>query len=400
LRFGTGLAVLRAVEDRYLNNGNSYKPGHVLPPARSAQAAGLRYVSDSAPGIARQRASTGFRYFDPEGRVLRKPAALARIRALAIPPAWESVWICARDDGHIQATGRDARGRKQYRYHERWRELRDETKFGRMAGFARTLPRIRRRVREDLARPGLPREKVLAALVRLLETTFIRVGNEEYARENESFGLTTLRERQVRVKGATLQFRFRGKSGVQHNVELADRKLAAIVRRMQDLPGEELFQYLDEQGERRGIESADVNAYLKEISGEEFTSKDFRTWAGTLLAARALRRLVPASHAEAKRNLGLAVAAVAQRLGNTRAVCRKCYIHPAIAESYLAGKLAATLAGGSEIHGVLALLSKPRKAPARARAARARVDRRMKSLVEWKGIEPSTSALRTRRSPS
>jgi DNA topoisomerase-1 len=323
----------------------------------------LRYVSDEASGIARRcvgPAKRGaFRYVAPGGRPVRDRAALARIRALAIPPAWESVWICPHDDGHIQATGRDARGRKQYRYHQRWRELRDETKFGRMAAFGRALPRIRRRVRRDLARPGLPREKALATLVRLLETTFIRVGNEEYARQNESYGLTTLRERQVRVQGATLKFRFRGKSGVEHSIELSDPKLAQIVRRMQDLPGEELFQYLDEQGERRGIESADVNAYLKDISGDEFTSKDFRTWAGTLLAARALRSVAPAaSGAEAKRNVGQAIEWVAGRLGNTKAVCRKCYIHPAVLESYAAGTLAEALRRRPLQTAIVALLEK------------------------------------------
>jgi DNA topoisomerase I len=331
-----------------------------LQPARSAALAGLRYVSDTGTGIVRQRAGAGFRYLGPEGRAIGRRAELARIKALAIPPAWSEVWICPREDGHIQATGRDARGRKQYRYHARWREARDETKFGRMAAFARALPRIRRRVREDLARPGLPREKVLAVIVRLLETTFIRVGNEEYARRNASFGLTTLRERQVRVRGATLKFRFRGKSGVAHDIELTDSRVAAIVRRVQDLPGEELFQYLDEQGESRGIESADVNAYLREVAGDEFTTKDFRTWAGTLLAARTLRRLKPGSAAEARRNVVSAIDEAARQLGNTRTVCRKCYIHPALVESYLEGRLAQLLAGRSEAQGILALLTRRR----------------------------------------
>jgi DNA topoisomerase-1 len=242
-----------------------------------------------------------------------------------VPPAWRDVWICPRDDGHIQATGRDARGRKQYRYHRRWREVRDETKYGRMLAFAIALPRIRRRVQHDLSAPGLPREKVLATVVRLLESTRIRIGNEEYARQNASFGLTTLRERQVRVRGGTLKFRFRGKSGVRHDIELNDRQLAAIVRHMQDLPGEVLFQYVDETGERRPIESADVNAYLQEAAGEEFTSKDFRTWAGTVLAARALAET---------RNVKKAIERVAKLLGNTQAVCRKCYLHPAVLEGY------------------------------------------------------------------
>jgi len=288
---------------------------------------------------------------------VRDRRTLGRIQALAVPPAWNAVWICPRDDGHVQATGRDARRRKQYRYHSRWREVRDETKYGRMVPFARALPRLRRRVERDLALPGLPREKVLATVVRLLETTLIRVGNEEYARENESFGLTTLRERQVRVRGGKLSFRFRGKSGVEHTIELTDRRLAAIMRRVQDLPGEELFRYVDDEGETRRIESSDVNAYLKEISGQDFTSKDFRTWAGTVLAARALARLqAPGSQAEGKRNIATAIEAVAKLLGNTKAVCRKCYVHPAIVESYLEGRLGERLRGGHEERAIVALL--------------------------------------------
>jgi len=329
-------------------NGNSYN---------CARAAGLRYVCDDAPGIARRSRGKAFRYLHPDGSPVRDRPTLGRIRALAVPPAWREVWICARDDGHLQATGRDQRRRKQYRYHRRWREVRDETKYGRLIPFARALPRIRRRVERDLALPGLPREKVLATVLRLLETTLIRVGNEEYARENESFGLTTLREHQVRVRGEKLRFRFRGKSGVEHRIELTDRRLASIVRRVQDLPGEELFQYVDDGGETRRIESDDVNAYLKEISGEDFTSKDFRTWAGTLLAARALRRLAPfASQAEGRRNLAQAIEAVANALGNTKAVCRKCYVHPAIVEAYLEGRLAAFMQERSEENAVVALL--------------------------------------------
>ena len=264
---------------------------------------------------------------------MRDRAALERIRKLAIPPAWRDVWICPREDGHLQATGRDARGRKQYRYHARWREVRDETKYGRMLAFANALPRIRRRVRQDLARPGLPREKVLASVVRLLETTRMRVGNEEYARENESYGLTTLRTRQVRVNGSKMEFRFRGKSGVWHVFGLSDRTLASIVRRMRDLPGYELFQYVDEEGNTRAVDAADVNAYLKEVAGEEFTSKDFRTWAGTVLAAEAL-------HECGKNGLTKAIERVARQLGNTKAVCRKCYIHPAVIDAYVDGSLA------------------------------------------------------------
>ncbi len=337
------------------------------PEMQSARDAGLRYVSDTARGIARRRARGGFRYLAPDGSALRDKTTLARIRALAIPPAWESVWICPHADGHLQATGRDARGRKQYRYHARWREVRDESKFERVAPFARALPRIRRRVRADLALPGLPRQKVLATVVRLLETTFMRVGNEAYVRENDSFGLTTLRERQVSVRGSRLRFRFRGKSGVEHRIEVSDAHLARIVRSMQDLPGEELFCYV-ESGETRVIESADVNAYLREAAGDAFTSKDFRTWAGTLLAARALQALgAPNSATEAKKNIVQAVEAVSRQLGNTKAVCRKCYVHPAVFECYEDGSLAA-LPARSDNAMLLALL---RKAKARnARRAR------------------------------
>ena len=345
-----------------LKNGKSYNRASVLHPADSARAqsareAGLRYVSDESPGIARRRSGQAFRYLHPEGGVVRERHTLARIRSLAIPPAWNEVWVCPREDGHLQATGRDARRRKQYRYHRRWREVRDETKYGRMIAFAKALPRIRRRVDRDLALPGLPREKVLAALVRLLEATLIRVGNEEYARRNDSFGLTTLRERQVQVRGGRLQFRFRGKSGVRHDIQLSDRRLATIVRHMQDLPGEELFQYVDESGETRRVESADVNAYLKEIAAEDFTSKDFRTWAGTVLAARALLACKPfESQAEAKRNVVQAIEVVAKQLGNTKAVCRKCYVHPAIIESYMDGTLVEAMRQRSEEAAVLALL--------------------------------------------
>jgi DNA topoisomerase-1 len=345
---GMAIAARAAMAPDTPKNGNSY---------HSARAAGLRYVTDEAPGIARGRRGKAFRYLHPDGTAVRDRPTLGRIRALAVPPAWREVWICPREDGHLQATGRDARGRKQYRYHPRWREVRDETKYGRMIAFARTLPRIRRRVARDLARPRLPREKVLAAVVRLLEATRMRVGNEEYARDNASFGLTTLRERQVQVRGAKLKFRFRGKSGVEHAIELSDPRLAAIVRRMQDLPGEELFQYIDDGGETRRIESSDVNGYLRDISAEDFTSKDFRTWAGTVLAARALARLAPcASQAEARRNIAQAIEAVAKELGNTKAVCRKCYVHPAVFDSYLEGTLAGFMRSGPEEKALVALL--------------------------------------------
>ena len=348
-------------------NGKSYTRPAL--PAESARAAGLRYVSDATLGIGRRPAAQGFRYVGAGGTALRDKATLARIRALAIPPAWSDVWICSREDGHLQATGRDARRRKQYRYHPRWREVRDESKYGRLVAFGRALPRIRRRVARDLARPGLPREKVLAALVRLLETTYIRIGNQEYARDNESFGLTTLRERQVRVNGAQLRFRFRGKSGVLHVVALNDRRIAQIVRHMQDLPGQELFQYVDEDGSTGAIESADVNAYLKSVAGEEFTSKDFRTWAGTLLCAGALRRLAPPPSAAAgRREVAQAIGAVARELRNTRAVCRKCYVHPVVIESYLEGRLQQALRGRSEAAALIALLGAKGRRSRRERA--------------------------------
>jgi DNA topoisomerase-1 len=329
----------------------------------SASAAGLRYLSDTLPGIRRVKAGKCFRYVRTDGRAVDDRRTLSRVEALAIPPAWRDVWICPLDDGHLQATGRDARGRKQYRYHPRWREQRDETKFGRMAAFGQALARIRRRAGRDLALPGLPREKVLAAVVRLLERTLIRVGNHEYARDNDSFGLTTLRERQVRVRGSELRFSFRGKSGVRHDIQLADPRLARVVRHMQELPGEELFQYLDEAGEMRRLDSADVNAYLKEITGQAFTSKDFRTWAGTIMAARALRGLGPcASQARARRNIALAVETVARQLGNTKAVCRKCYIHPAVLDGYLDGRLPAARQARSEEKALIAFLRPARSA--------------------------------------
>jgi DNA topoisomerase-1 len=308
----------------------------ITDPVASAKIAGLRYVSDARPGIGRRRSGKGFRYVNPDGSTARDAEVLARIRSLVIPPAWTDVWICSLANGHLQATGRDARGRKQSRYHPRWREVRDETKYERMMLFGAALPDIRRRVERDLALPGLPREKVLAAVVRLLETTFIRVGNVEYARENHSYGLTTLRNKHVRVKGSSLTFDFKGKSGVEHTIDLEDRRLARIVRRCQDLPGYELFQYLDGEGERHSIDATDVNDYLREATQQEFTAKDFRTWAGTVLACSVLREFEPAeSDTRAKRNVVAAIKSVAERLGNTPSVCRKCYVHPAVLESYM-----------------------------------------------------------------
>jgi DNA topoisomerase-1 len=317
------------------------RKGHTMTlqePIESAREAHLRYVNDDRPGIRRKRAGKGFSYTGPDGAPIREDATLRRIRSLAIPPAWQDVWICAQPNGHLQATGRDARGRKQYRYHPRWRATRDETKYAHMLAFGRALPGIRERVEQDLRRPGLPREKVLATVVRLLETTLIRVGNEEYAKANRSFGLTTMRDRHVQVEGTTLRFEFRGKSGVRQSVGLHDRRVARIVARCRDLPGYELFQYIDETGRHQTIDSADVNEYLRSISGEDFTAKDFRTWAGTVLAALALREFESFdSQAQAKKNVVRAIQNVAKRLGNTPSVCRKCYVHPAVIDAYLEG---------------------------------------------------------------
>jgi DNA topoisomerase-1 len=310
----------------------------------AARAAGLRHVDDRGPGIRRVRAGSGFRYTDPDGKPVRLSEELGRIRSLAIPPAWTDVWICPNPAGHLQATGRDARGRKQYRYHPRWRAVRDETKYDRMIAFGQALPTIRERTERDLALPGLPREKVLATVVRLLETTLIRVGNEEYARENHSFGLTTMRDRHAEVSGSSVQFGFRGKSGVRHTIDVNDRRLAAIVKRCRDLPGQELFQYLDDHGRPHAIDSADVNEYLRQVTGQEFTAKDFRTWAGTVLAAAALQEFEAFdSQTQAKHNVMQAIESVAKRLGNTKTVCRKCYVHPGVIEAYLDGSLLQSL---------------------------------------------------------
>jgi DNA topoisomerase I len=313
-------------------------------PVESAKAAHCRYVDDSTPGIRRIAAGKGFRYVSTAGKTIRDREVLARIKSLVIPPAWTHVWICPEADGHIQATGRDQRNRKQYRYHPRFREIREETKYERMMQFAEALPAIRTKVDEDLENPGLTRDKVLATVVRLLEITLIRVGNEEYARENGSFGLTTMRMRHVDIIGSTIEFHFRGKSGKEQAVEVHDRRLARIVQRCSDLPGEVLFQYVDDDGIRRSVESSDVNEYLRRISGAELTAKDFRTWAATVLAAQALKELVAFdSKAAAKKNVVEAVKSVASRLGNTPAVCRKCYVHPQIFDAYLDGDLVATL---------------------------------------------------------
>lgn len=315
----------------------------ITPQAATAeplQAAGLTYVSDLDPGLRRVKTGGGFGYRTADGKRVEDETTLERIRRLAIPPAWTDVWICPDANGHIQATGRDQRGRKQYRYHEAWRSVRDAGKYDRIAAFGRALPKLRRRVEADLGRRGLAREKVLAAVVRLMEITLIRVGNDEYARQNKSFGLTTLRDRHVRFQGAGAVFEFRGKSGKVHRTGFRDRRLARIVRNCQDLPGQRLFQYLDEAGQRHAVGSAEVNAYIRQAMGEDFSAKDFRTWAGTLAAARALILNAPCGSAsEAKRNINTCVKAVAGLLGNTAAVCRSAYIHPLVLEAYQDGAL-------------------------------------------------------------
>ena len=325
--------------------GRTLKLSAAKDPLASARAAGLVYTADDRPGIRRTKRGRSFVYVDASKRTVRNAETLARIRSLVIPPAWTDVWISANPRGHLQATGRDARGRKQYRYHPKWRTVRDGTKYERTIAFGRMLPQIRRRTEADLRRDGLPREKVLAAVVRLLEKTFIRVGNDEYARDNKSFGLTTMRDGHVKVSGSKVRFMFRGKAGVEHELALDDRRLARIVKQCRDLPGQELFQYKDENGSVVDVGSADVNAYLKEITGEEFTSKDFRTWAGTVLASQLLREFEHVdSEARAKKNVVAAIEQVAKRLGNTRAVCRKCYVHPAVIDAYMDGTMLKTVA--------------------------------------------------------
>ena len=312
----------------------------IVDPRDAAESAGLRYVSVERPGIRRKKAGTGFSYTQPDGSRLIEPDALKRIRALAIPPAWTDVWICPFPDGHIQATGRDAKGRKQYRYHARFREVRESTKYEHVVAFADALPSIRETVREHMALRGLPREKVLATVVHLLETTLIRVGNDDYARQNNSSGLTTLKNRHVAVEGNEVRFRFTGKGGKQWSLRVRDRRVAKIIRACQELPGQELLQYIDEQGNCQDVTSTDVNEYLKAITGKDITAKDFRTWAGTVLAAMALSELESFdSAAQAKRNLRNAIETVSARLGNTPMICRKCYVHPEVLNSYMDGNL-------------------------------------------------------------
>ncbi|MGE0259402.1 MAG: DNA topoisomerase IB [Alphaproteobacteria bacterium] len=326
-------------------NDTDLRLAEALDPQAAAARAQLRYVSDASPGVTRHAARNGFDYRLPDGALVRDIETLRRIRSLAIPPAWTEVWISSDPNGHLQATGRDARRRKQYRYHPRWREVRDEAKYTKLLTFARVLPLIRARVEADLKRRGLPREKVLAAIVRLMEMTLIRIGNAEYAKANKSFGLTTLRDRHVAIEGGKIHISFRGKSGKRHESDINDRRLARIVKDCRDLPGYELFQYIGEDGERHDVDSADVNDYLREITGEDITAKDFRTWAATHLAAQALREF-EAFDGTAKRKKAIvdAVKKVAQHLGNTPAICRRSYIHPAILDGYMDGTLLQSLA--------------------------------------------------------
>ena len=320
-------------------NGNGNGAKLVAEAMDAAQEAGLCYVCDDRPGYTRKPNGEGFDYFDAEGKPIQNEQQLLRLKRLAIPPAWTDVWICPVANCHIQATGRDARRRKQYLYHERWREVRDENKYDRMIAFGKALPKIRVCVAKDLKLPGLPRNKVLAAVVQLLERTFIRIGNEEYARDNKSFGLTTMKDRHVEVKGSKLRFRFRGKSGKEHEVDVTDQHIAKIVSKLQDLPGQDLFQYVDDDGKVRDVTSQDVNEYLREITGEDFSAKDFRTLAGTVLTAIALNAQEKfETKKQAKTNISTAIKAVAKILGNTPAICRKCYVHPAIFERYLSRK--------------------------------------------------------------
>jgi DNA topoisomerase-1 len=311
-----------------------------VDPREAAESAGLVYVSDEDRGLRREKNGDGFAYFKAGGERIADEATLERIRKLAIPPAWTDVWICPRPNGHLQATGRDARGRKQYRYHPQFREVRESTKYEHMLEFARSLPAIRAKLAEHMALRGLPREKVLATVVHLLETTLIRVGNDDYAKANKSYGLTTLRNPHVKVEGSALRFQFKGKSGKTWRLQVKDRRIARIVRACQDLPGQRLFQYQDESGEAREVTSADVNAYLKEITGAEITAKDFRTWAGTVMAALALQEFEAFdTQAAQKKNLRAAIESVSARLGNTPTICRKCYIHPEVLNAYVEGNL-------------------------------------------------------------
>ena len=321
----------------------------VFDPRETADMAGLRYVSDDRPGIRRRKAGKGFVYLHPNGARLSNEETIRRVKSLAVPPAWTDVWICPSADGHIQATGRDAKGRKQYRYHPSFRAIREGVKFEHMLAFADALPTIRAKVAEHMAQRGLGREKVLATVVYLLETTLIRVGNDDYARRNDSYGLTTLKNRHVAIEGSEIRFQFTGKSGKQWSLKLRDRRVAKIVRACQELPGQDLLQYFDEDGKLHAVTSGDVNSYLRQISGRDVTAKDFRTWAGTLMAAMALRELALfETLAQAKRNLKAAIARVSASLGNTPTICRKCYVHPEVLNGYLERRLVLEIELASE----------------------------------------------------
>ncbi len=328
------------MDSRPTPSADDERPADIVDPRDAAESAGLRYVSDEEPGIRRRKAGKGFLYLKPDGTRVTDEATLARIRSLAIPPAYTDVWICARANGHIQATGRDDKGRKQYRYHPAFREVRESAKFEHIMEFAKVLPSLRARIDADMRKPGLSRERVLATVVSLLENTLIRVGNDDYAKQNKSYGLTTLRNRHVKVDGSQLRFSFKGKSGKTWQLDVKDRRIARVVRACQDLPGQDLFAYVDAEGQTRDVTSADVNAYLKEATGREITAKDFRTWAGTVLAALALAEFETVdSDAKAKKNVRAAIERVASRLGNTPTICRKCYVHPEVITSYLDGDL-------------------------------------------------------------
>ncbi len=391
---------------KHLHPGSSVRGG-IDQERDAAKLAGLQYVNDTTRGIRREKRGRSFGYIGPDGKTIRDRKTLERIRALVIPPAWKDVWICSNPNGHLQVTGHDARGRKQYRYHPRWRETRDENKYEKLISFAQSLPRIRRRVAAALRRRGLPREKVLAAVVKLLETTLVRVGNDEYAKSNNSFGLTTMRDRHADVTGSKARLEFKGKSGVNHEIDIRDPQIAKIVGQCQDLPGQELFQYVDAEGAVHDIGSSDVNEYLQEISGQDFTAKDFRTWAGTALAAQALQEFEDFdTKAAAKRNITKAIERVAERLGNTKAVCRKCYIHPAVIDAYMDRSLVATLKERTETElreslsrlpaeeaAVLALLQQRMERQMRAGAKPGRHRRKGARVRRGAGRQPKPSAV-------
>jgi len=377
-----------------------------MPPDAHAQKNGLAYVSGEAPGIARRRSGKGFSYRGPDGRLVRDAATLTRIKSLAIPPAWTDVWICADENGHLQATGRDARGRKQHRYHPRFRAVREAAKFDKLAEFAKALPALRKCIDDDLSKRGLPREKVLATVAHLLDTTLIRVGNDEYAKANKSYGLTTLKDQHAKVKGNTLRFVFTGKSGKSWKLTVKNRRVAKVVKAVQELPGQRLFQYVDEKGEPQSVTSTDVNAYLREISGADITAKDFRTWGGTVLAAAELARLGEFdTQSLAKANVKAAIETVSMTLGNTPTISRKCYVHPALVEAYLAGglKLPRAKRAGLSDHeaAVLAFLDRRRhrRQSARSKAAhskRAKMPARTPAVQE---VSASPAARPDRSAP-